>query len=71
MSDFETHPVGTAARIAALEAVVAAGDGLAALVEQEHSPNIDHHHPLEVSEGDWERIRAALTTYRVAKGAKP
>jgi len=60
MSDFETHPVGTAARIAQLEAVVKAGDVLAALVADNV---IDTH--------DWLDIRAALTTYRAAKGAKP
>jgi hypothetical protein len=41
MSDFETHPVGTAARIAALEAVVKAGDGLAAAVDAMREAAID------------------------------
>ena len=77
MSDFETHPVGTAARIAALEAVVKAGDGLAALVADEEMPDwmVGAGRANEINTHDWLGIRKALTTYRAAlaqiTGAKP
>ena len=59
------------ARIAALEAVVAAGDGLAALVADEEMPDWMVRESLanEIDTHDWLGIRKALTTYRAAKDA--
>lgn len=59
------------ARIAQLEAVVAAGDGLAALVADEEMPDwmVGEGRANEINTHDWPGIRKALTTYRAAKEA--